>query len=150
MRNWPLRWKVALYSAWLAVGSTVGGAITTWFVLRHAEIAAFDQRLTTDAQEFSRSVEHFEDGPTNNLRVFKEIFVRLSLRNHLVEVPTPAATCFIFPRDRASLFLAMASKEFHNHRSTAKPMIVGQRCALACREASNESKSPNVTDQRNR
>jgi len=131
-----------------AVAATLGGAIT-WFVLRYAEIAA-SERLTTDAQEFSRSVEHFEDGPTNNLRVFKEIFVRLSLRNHLVEVPTPAATCFIFPRDRASLFLAMASKEFHNHRSTAKPMIVGQRCALACREASNESKSPNVTDQRNR
>jgi len=59
MRNWPLRWKVALYSASLAVTATVGGAITTWFVMRHAEIAAFDRRLSTDAQEFFRDVEHF-------------------------------------------------------------------------------------------
>ena len=66
MRNWPLRWKVALYSAWLAMASTIGGAVTTWFVLRHAEIAAFDQRLTTDAKEFFRDVEHFEGGRTNS------------------------------------------------------------------------------------
>ena len=29
MKNWPLRWKVALYSAWLALAATVGGAVTT-------------------------------------------------------------------------------------------------------------------------
>ena len=34
MRNWPLRWKIALYSAWLAVAATLAGAITTWFVMR--------------------------------------------------------------------------------------------------------------------
>ena len=44
MKNWPLRWKVAVYSASLAVAATLGGAITTWFVLRQAEIAAFDRR----------------------------------------------------------------------------------------------------------
>jgi hypothetical protein len=80
MRNWPLRWKVALYSAWLAVAATAGGAGTTWFILRDSEIAAFDRRLTTDAQEFFRDVEHFEGGRRNNPRVFKEIFVPLSLR----------------------------------------------------------------------
>ena len=41
MRNWPLRWKIALYSAMLAVAATLGGAVTTWLVMRHAEIAAF-------------------------------------------------------------------------------------------------------------
>ena len=64
MKNWPLRWKVALYSASLAVAATLAGATTTWFVMRHAEIAAFDRRLTTDAQEFFRDVEHFEGGQT--------------------------------------------------------------------------------------
>ena len=54
MKNWPLRWKVAHYSAWLAIAATVGGATTTWFVLRHREITAFDRRLTTDAKEFFR------------------------------------------------------------------------------------------------
>ena len=81
MRNWPLRWKVALYSAWLAVAATLGGAITTWFIMRHAEIVAFDRRLTTDAQEFFRDVEHFEGGQTNNRRVFNEILVPVSLRS---------------------------------------------------------------------
>lgn len=56
MKNWPLRWKIALYSAGLAVAATLAGAITTWFIMREAEIAAFDRRLTTDAQEFFRDV----------------------------------------------------------------------------------------------
>ena len=64
MKNWPLRWKIAHYSASLAVAATLGGAITTWFVMRHAEIAAFDRRLTTDGEEFFRDVEHFEGGRT--------------------------------------------------------------------------------------
>jgi len=125
MRNWPLRWKVALYSAWLAVAATVGGAITTWFVLRHAEIAAFDRRLTTDAQEFFRDVEHFEGSRRNNPPVFKEIFVPLSLRKHLVEVTDANGTVLYlsprlhqpFPRDDI--------KKFHNRK------IDGQNIRLA-------------------
>ena len=74
MRNWPLRWKIALYSALLAVAATLGGAVTTWFVMRHAEIAAFDRRLTTDADEFFRDVEHFEAG-----RTISEISVQRNL-----------------------------------------------------------------------
>jgi signal transduction histidine kinase len=116
MKNWPLRWKVALYSASLAMAATLGGAITTWFVLHEREIAAFDRRLTTDAQEFFRDVEHFEGGPTNNRRVFKEIFVPLSLRKHLVEVTDASGTVLYlsprlhqpFPRDDI--------KKFHNRK----------------------------------
>ena len=59
MRNWPLRWKVALYSGSFAVAATLAGATTTWFIMRHAEIAAFDRRLTTDAEEFFRDVGTF-------------------------------------------------------------------------------------------
>jgi two-component system, OmpR family, heavy metal sensor histidine kinase CusS len=125
MRNWPLRWKIALYSAWLAVAATLGGAITTWFVMRHAEIAAFDRRLTTDAQEFFRDVEHFEGGQTNNQRVFKEIFVPLSLRKHLVEVSDASGTVlYLSPRLRKP-FPRDAIKEFHNHK------IDGQNIRLA-------------------
>jgi signal transduction histidine kinase len=125
MRNWPLRWKVALYSASLAVAATLGGAITTWFVLRHAEIAAFDRRLTTDAHEFFRDVEHFEGGQTNNRRVFKEIFVPLSLRKHLVEVTDASGTVlYLSPRLRQP-FPRDGIKEFHNHK------IDGQNIRLA-------------------
>jgi hypothetical protein len=74
MKNWPLRWKVALYSASLAVAATLAGATTT-----------FDRRLTTDAEEFFRDVEHFEGGKKNNRPVFKEILVPLSLRKHLLK-----------------------------------------------------------------
>jgi signal transduction histidine kinase len=120
MRNWPLRWKIALYSASLAVAATLGGATTTWFVMRHAEIAAFDRRLTTDAQEFFRDVEHFEGGQTNNGPVFKEIFVPLSLRKHLVEVTDAnGAVLYLSPRLRQP-FPRDSTKEFHNHKIDGK------------------------------
>jgi signal transduction histidine kinase len=120
MRNWPLRWKIALYSAWLAVAATLGGATTTWFVMRHAEIAAFDRRLTTDAQEFFRDVEHFEGGQTNNGPVFKEIFVPLSLRKHLVEVTDAnGAVLYLSPRLRQP-FPRDSIKEFHNRKIDGK------------------------------
>jgi signal transduction histidine kinase len=125
MRHWPLRWKVALYSACLAVAATLAGAITTWFVMRHAEIAAFDRRLTTDAQEFFRDVAHFEGGPMSNLREFKEIFVPLSLRNHLVEVTDASGTVlYLSPRLRQP-FPRDGIKKFHNTK------IDGQTIRLA-------------------
>jgi signal transduction histidine kinase len=120
MRNWPLRWKIALYSAWLAVAATLAGAITTWFVMRHAEIAAFDRRLTTDAEEFFRDVEHFEGGQKNNRPVFKEIFVPLSLRKHLVEVTDASgAVLYLSPRLRQP-FPRDDIKKFHNHKIDGK------------------------------
>ena len=86
MNRWPLRWKLALYAALLAIAATVAGAITTWTVMRHEEIAAFDRRLTTDAQELFRDVEHFQRDPVTAGRPFNEIFVPLALRKRLVEV----------------------------------------------------------------
>jgi signal transduction histidine kinase len=125
MRNWPLRWKVAIYSALLAVAATIGGAVTTWFVLRDAEVAAFDRRLTTDAQEFFRDVEHFEGGRTNNRQVFKEIFLPLSLRKHLIEVTDDSGSVlYLSPRLRQP-FPRDGIKQFHNHK------IGGQNIRLA-------------------
>jgi signal transduction histidine kinase len=120
MRNWPLRWKIALYSAWLAVAATLGGAITTWFVMRHAEIAAFDRRLATDAEEFFRDVEHFEGGQTNNGPMFKEIFVPLSLRKHLVEVTDASGTVLYLSPRLHQPFPRDGIKEFHNHKIDGK------------------------------
>ena len=120
MKTWPLRWKVALYSASLAVAATLAGATTTWFVMRHAETAAFDRRLTTDAQEFFRDVEHFEDGRTNSGPVFNEILVPLSLRKHLVEVTDASgAVLYLSPRLRQP-FPRDGIKEFHNHKIDGK------------------------------
>ena len=125
MRNWPLRWKIALYSAGLAVAATLAGATTTWFVMRGAEIAAFDRRLTTEAQEFFRIVEHFEGGQ-NNQTVFKEIFVPLSLRKHLVEVTDASgAVLYLSPRLRQSL-PRDGIREFHNHKIDGKKVRLAE------------------------
>ena len=86
MKRWPLRWKVALYAATLAVVATIAGAVTTWISMRQAELAAFDRRLELDARELFRDVENFEGGPANNRRAIKEIFVPLALRDQLVEI----------------------------------------------------------------
>ncbi len=86
MKNWPLRWKVALYSALLAVAATIGGAATTWTVMRYQEIAAFDRRLTMDADELFRDVQHFQRNAAANPGEFQEIFIPLALRDRLVQV----------------------------------------------------------------
>jgi signal transduction histidine kinase len=107
------------------MAATLGGAITTWYVLRQAEIAAFDRRLTTDAEEFFRDVEHFEGGRTHDRPVFKEIFVPLSLRKHLVEVTDASgAVLYLSPRLHQP-FPRDDIKKFHNHK------IEGQNIRLA-------------------
>ncbi len=85
-RRWPLRWKVALYAATLAVVATLAGAATTWTVMHYKELAAFDQRLASDGQELFRDVANFEGGWEKNRSAFKEDFIPLALRNHFIEI----------------------------------------------------------------
>jgi signal transduction histidine kinase len=92
--------------------------------MRHAEIAAFDRRLTSDAQEFFRIVEHFE-GSQHNRPVFQEVFVPLSLGKHLVEVTDASgAVLYLSPRLRHP-FPRNGIKEFRNQK------IDGQNIRLA-------------------
>jgi signal transduction histidine kinase len=86
MKSWPLRWKIALYAAALGVIATIAGAATTWIIMHYSEVAAFDRRLTTDAQELFRDIENFEGGWANNQRGFKANFVPLALRSRFIEV----------------------------------------------------------------
>lgn len=86
MKKWPLRWKLALYAALLAVAATIGGAVTTWTVMRYEEIAAFDRRLSMDARELFRDVEHFVRESAGTRAGFEEAFIPLALRDRLVQV----------------------------------------------------------------
>jgi signal transduction histidine kinase len=86
MKRWPLRWKLALYAAALAVVATIAGAATTWTIMHFWEIRAFDQRLAIDAQELFRDVENFEGGTATNSKVFQEKFVPLALKDRLIEL----------------------------------------------------------------
>ena len=89
MKRWPLRWKLAFYSALLAVVATLAGAATTWTVMRGSEIAAFDRRLALDAGELFRNLENFEGGLANNRLAINEKFVPLALRGRLIEIHGP-------------------------------------------------------------
>jgi signal transduction histidine kinase len=84
--RWPLRWKVALYAAVLGVVATLAGAATTWTIMHYKELAVFDARLASDAQELFRDVANFEGGWEKNRQAFQEKFVPLALRNRFVEI----------------------------------------------------------------
>ncbi len=89
MKRWPLRWKLAFYSASLAVAATIAGAATTWTVMRHSEIAAFDQRLARDAEELLKEVQNFGIDSANNRLAIKEKSIPSSLRGRMLEIRGP-------------------------------------------------------------
>ena len=125
MKNWPLRWKLALYSALLALAATIGGGATTWTVMRYQEIAAFDRRLTMDAHELFRDVEHFQRGE-NEPGAFQEIFVPLALRDRLIEVMDAGGnTLYLSPGLREPLS-SDGIKEFHTRNLAGRSIRIGE------------------------
>ena len=125
-KAWPLRWKLALYSALLAIAATIGGAATTWTVMRYEEIAAFDRRLTMDAHEFFRDVANFDGGSADNWHVIKENFVPLALRDRLIEVSDArGATLYLSP----GLVEPLSSdgiKSFHTRKINGRSIRMGE------------------------
>jgi len=125
-KAWPLRWKLAFYSAFLAILATIGGAATTWSVMRYEEIAAFDRRLTTDAHEFFRDVANFDGGSAANWRVIKQNFVPLALRNRLVEVTDAnGATLYLSP-GLAEPLSSDGLKSFHTRKIGGRSIRMGE------------------------
>ena len=101
MRRWPLRWKLALYAAALAVIATLAGAATTWTIMRYWQLRAFDQRLALDAQELFRDAENFEGGGlTTSSGTFQEKFVPLALKDRLIEIRGPAGELLYLSPER--------------------------------------------------
>ena len=126
MKNWPLRWKLALYSALLAVAATIGGAATTWTVMRYEEIVAFDRRLTLDAHELFRDFEHFQRSGNGKRRAFQEIFVPLALRDRVIEVTDAGGnTLYLSPGLREPLS-SDGIKEFHTREIAGRSIRIGE------------------------
>lgn len=125
MKNWPLRWKVALYSALLALAATIGGAATTWTVMRYEEIAAFDRRLTMDADELFRDVQHFQRNPSASPSEFQEIFVPLALRHRLVQV-TDAKGHALFLSPGLQPISSDGIAQIHTRRVNGRSIRVGE------------------------
>src|SRR3954468_1192200 len=116
MKRWPLRWKLALYAAALAVVATIAGAGTTWTIMRYWELKAFDKRLALDARELFRDVENFEGGITNNSRVFQEKFVPLALRDRFIEIRGPANELLYLSPNVQAPVLSDGIDGFHTRR----------------------------------
>jgi signal transduction histidine kinase len=124
-KKWPLRWKLALYAALLAIAATLAGAATTWTVMRYEEISAFDRRLTTDAQELFRDVQHFNRS-TSDSRAFQEIFVPLALRNRVIEViDANGQTLYLSPGLKEPLS-SDGVKTFHTRRIGGRYIRMGE------------------------
>lgn len=84
--RWPLRWKIAFYSAVMAVVATLAGAGTTWCVMRSNELHVFDARLALDVQEFFRDLDQFDGGWKPNATSLPLKFIPLALRDRILEV----------------------------------------------------------------
>jgi len=126
MRKWPLRWKVALYCALLAAAATIAGALSSWEVMRHREIAAFDRRLTMDGHEFFRDVANFDGGVANNWRVIKENFVPLALKDRLVEVSDAQGEALYLSPGLLEPLSADGIKEFHTRTINGRSIRIGE------------------------
>jgi signal transduction histidine kinase len=125
MKSWPLRWKIALYSAGLGIVATIAGAATTWTLMRRAEIAAFDQRLAQDAQELFRDVKNFEGGWANHQRAFKEEFVPLALKNRLIEIRGARGEVLYLSPALAGRLLDDGIERFHRRKINNRSVRVG-------------------------
>lgn len=126
MKRWPLRWKLALYSALLAVAATIAGAATTWTVMRYEEIAAFDRRLTMDAHELFRDVEHFSRAANGERNAFQDIFVPLALRDRVIEVTDAEGNpIYLSPGLREPLS-SDGIKEFHTRKIGGRSIRMGE------------------------
>src|SRR5882762_8196326 len=126
MKKWPLRWKLALYSALLAVAATIGGAATTWTVMRYEEIAAFDRRLTLDAHELFRDFEHFTRAGNGDRSAFEEIFVPLALRNRLVEVTNAEGEELYLSPGLLEPLIGDGIKSFHTRKINGRSIRMGE------------------------
>jgi len=126
VKKWPLRWKLALYSALLAIAATIAGAATTWTVMRYEEIAAFDRRLTMDAHELFRDVEHFGRAANGDRNAFQDIFVPLALRDRVIEVTDAKGNpLYLSPGLREPLS-SDGIKEFHTRKIGGRSIRMGE------------------------
>ena len=126
MKNWPLRWKLALYSALLALAATIGGAATTWTVMRYEEIVAFDRRLTLDAHELFRDFEHFQRSGNDERSAFQEIFVPLALRDRVIEVTDAGGNTLYLSPGLQEPLSSDGIKEFHTREIAGRSIRIGE------------------------
>ena len=125
MRRWPLRWKLALYAAALAVIATLAGAATTWTIMRYWQLKAFDQRLALDAQELFRDAENFEGGLTTSGTTFQEKFVPLALKDRLIEIRGPAGELLYLSPNVPASTLQDGIENIHTRKIDGRSVRLG-------------------------
>jgi signal transduction histidine kinase len=93
--------------------------------MRRSEIAAFDRRLTLDAQELFRDVENFEGGWNNNQRTFREEFVPLALKDHLIEIRGPNKEALYLSPNLDGSLLSDGIEKFHTRKIDNRTVRIG-------------------------
>lgn len=125
MKRWPLRWKLAVYAAALAVVATLAGAATTWTIMRYWQLRAFDQRLALDARELFRDAENFEGGLTTSSGTFQEKFVPLALKDRLIEIRGAAGELLYLSPNVPGPTLQDGIEKFHTRKIDGKSVRMG-------------------------
>ena len=125
MKRWPLRWKLALYAAGLAVAATLAGAATTWTIMRYWQLKAFDDRLALDARELFRDAENFEGAGTTGSGTFQEKFVPLALKDRLIEIRGPAGELLYLSPNVPGPTLQDGIEKFHTRKIDGKSVRMG-------------------------
>jgi signal transduction histidine kinase len=122
MKPWPLRWKLALYAAVLAVIATIAGALTTWLVLHYSEIAALDRRLAASAHEF---LQNLNAGPGRDLSL-AETMAPLTLSDRFVELRTADGTTLYHSPNLGTSSLDDGIAKLHTHRIGGRTLRIAQ------------------------
>jgi len=125
MNAWPLRWKIACYAAALGVIATLAGACTTWLLIRQAEMADFDRRLTTEAFELLRDIENFRAERIGGGSWLNENIVPLAARHRLIEVRGAQGERLYSSAGLAEPFPDDGIEQIHTARVGGLPVRVG-------------------------
>jgi len=121
MRRWPLRWKLALSAAALAVVATLAGAMTTWTLMRFSEIAALDRTLQRDAQEFFAGAKSSTDG-----RAIQEKLAPLLMSDRVVELRTADGALLYRSPVLSGKGLDDGIEKIHNRKIVGRSLRVGE------------------------
>lgn len=123
MKRYSLRWKLVMWAALFAFGSSVVCLWTTWVLLRAQEVQALDRRLATDARELFRDIENFQG--VNKRQAVTERFVPLALRDRLVEVRGQSGEILYMSPNLSAPVLKDDIDSFHTRTVEGRAVRIG-------------------------
>ncbi|MBA2585430.1 MAG: HAMP domain-containing protein [Chthoniobacterales bacterium] len=122
MKNWPLRWKTALYAAVLGVVATIAGASTTWFVMRYSEVRALDRKMVADAAHIFHVLRSTR---AEEAAAVQPQLASLATRDRLFELRDGGGRLLYRSSALGASALSDARTELHNQQIDGREFRVG-------------------------